>query len=225
MKIEKNIFDRHKPDFEKLQKFGFVKNGKNYNYEKYFMDNQFRADIQINANGELSAKVYDTASNDEYLPLRVEHNEGKFVGKVREAYIEILKEICDKCFLKTYFIFPQSNRITNALLKKYGDSPEFLWEKFQGSGIFRNPKTQKWYLAILDVEYSKIKKGAKSEIVEVADIKLAPEHVEYLKTQKDFYPAYHMNKKYWITVILNDSISDEKILELIEESHSYSEKK
>ena len=34
-----------------------------------------------------------------------------------------------------------------------------------------------------------------------------------------------MNKKYWITVILNESLSDNEIMELIEESHSLTVKK
>ena len=42
-----------------------------------------------------------------------------------------------------------------------------------------------------------------------------------LLKQDGFYPAYHMNKKNWITVILDNTISDEKIMNLIDKSYSY----
>ena len=224
MEIENNIFKRYSPDFDKLKKYGFKKDTDDFVFEKLFKDNLFKAIIKVNTNGNVLGTVYEIESNDEFLPLRIKNSQGAFVGEVRSAYEELLISIRDECFNKKYFIFPQANRITNKVIEKYGNKPEFLWEKFTGTGIFRNPETNKWYLAILDVDMSKIQTGKKG-IVEVADIKLAPENVEKLIKQKHFYPGYHMNKKYWITIILNDSVSDEKIMELIKESHSFTEKR
>ena len=134
-------------------------------------------------------------------------------GKIREEY-----------FIKNHFIYPQSNRITQLIYKRYGNEPEFLWEKFDGSGIFRNPESKKWYAGILDVEGSKINKNKKG-IIEVLDIKLDPKEIQELLLEPGFYPAYHMNKKSWITIILDESLSDKKIMELIEKSHKLSFKK
>ncbi|MBR1619951.1 MmcQ/YjbR family DNA-binding protein [bacterium] len=65
----------------------------------------------------------------------------------------------------------------------------------------------------------------KKGLVEVGLIKLSAENVEKILKQEHIYPGWHMNKKYWITVILDNSLSDEKIMELIEESHSFTVKK
>lgn len=224
MTIEDKIFKRYSPDFDKLKKYGFKQSQDNFVIEKPFKGDSFKAVIVVNPQGEVTGTVFDLENNDEFLPLRVESNQGAFVGEVRAAYEELLETIRDDCFIKKYYIYPQSNRITNLIIEKYGDKPEFLWEKFPGSGIFRNQETQKWYLAILDVDRSKIQNNQKG-LVEVADIKLKPENIEKLKKQEHFYPGYHMNKKYWLTVILDDSVSDEKIMELIEESHSFTVKK
>ena len=214
MSIENNIFKRYVPISEKCKK----------EYEVFFLDNKFKAVIKIQDNGNVTGTVYDIENNDEFLPLRVESQEGSFVGKVREEYEKILTDIRDKYFTKNHFIYPQSNRITQLIYKKYGNKPEFLWEKFDGSGIFRNPESKKWYAGILDVKGNKITK-TKHGIIEVLDIKLNPEEIQELLMQPDFYPAYHMNKKTWITIILDDSLSDKKIMELIEESHKLSFKK
>lgn len=220
MTIEDKLFKRYSPDFNKLERYGFKKNNDTFSIEKVFKDDLFKAVININYDGKVSGIVYELENNDEFLPLRIENNQGAFVGEVRNAYEELLENIRTECFLKKYYIYPQSNRITNLIIEKYGNKPEFLWKTFPGSGVFRNPTTNKWYLAILDVDRSKLQPDKKG-LIEVADIKLSAENVEKLTKQKHFYPGYHMNKKYWISIILDDSVSDEEIMKLIEESHSF----
>lgn len=224
MTIENTIFKRYSPDFNKLKKYGFEKIDNTFIIEKLFKEDLFKAVIRVDNEGKVTGTVYDLENDDEFLPLRVETNQGAFVGEVRAAYGELLEAIKNKCFTRKYYIYPQSNRITNMIIEKYGDKPEFLWEKFSGTGIFRNPETNKWYLAILDVDRSKIQQGKKG-LIEVADVKLSAENVEKLTKQEHFYQGYHMNKKYWISIILDDSVPDEKIMELVEESHKFTEKK
>ncbi|MBP3820701.1 MmcQ/YjbR family DNA-binding protein [bacterium] len=224
MTIEDNIFKKYIPDFLKLEDFGFIKNDKTFTYNELFYENQFRAVISIDKNGHLTGKVLDEENNEEYIPLRIENKQGTFVNKVRFAYQNILIKIREECFNKKYYIYPQSNRITELIIKKYGNKPEFLWEKFEGTGIFRNPKTKKWYGIIMDVDRSKIQKG-KSGIIEVLNVKLHPQNVINIVSKENFYKAYHMNKKYWISIILDESVNDEIIMKLLEESHSFSEKK
>lgn len=218
MSIEGKIFQRYSPDFNKLEAYGF----KNSVLEKLFKDDSFKAVITVNNDGKVSGTVYDLENDDEFLPLRVETNQGAFVGEVRAAYEELLEDIRDNCFSKKYYIYPQSNRITNLIISKYKDEPEFLWKTTPGTGVFRNPATKKWYLAILDIDRSKIQEK-RTGLVEIALIKLAPENVEKITQQEHFYEGYHMNKKHWITVILDDSVSDEKIMELIHESYIFTE--
>lgn len=224
MTIEENTFKRHVPDFKKLKDYGFIKNKNGFWLEKFFKDNMLKAVITINSEGKVNGTVYDIENNDEFLPLRVENNQGKFVGEVRAEYENLLENIRDNCFSKKYYIFPQSNRITNLIIKKYGNEPEFLWKTTPGTGIFRNPETKKWYLAILDIDRSKIQKNKKG-LVEIALIKLSTDNVEKRLKQEHIYLGWHMNKKYWVTVILDESLSDNEIMELIEESHSFSVKK
>lgn len=211
MSIEYNIFKRYTPDWKKCHK----------KYEKLFLNNLFKAIIEINDKGEVTGTVYDLENDDEFLPLRIENNQGAFASKVKDEYEKILIEIRNNCFTKKYFIYPQSNRITKAIDEKYGNKPEFLWEKFDGSGIFRNTESKKWYGAILDVDRGKLQKG-KSGIIEVLDIKLEPDEIQELLLQPNFYPAYHMNKKYWITIILDESLPDNIILDLIKKSYELS---
>lgn len=214
MTIESNIFKRYTPNWDICKK----------EYQKLFLEDTFKAVVKVSETGEVTGTVYDMENEEEFLPLRIENNQGAFVSKVRDEYEKILTEIRDTYFMKNHFIYPQSNRITRKILSKYGDEPEFLWEKFDGSGVFRNKESQKWYAAILDVDRGKLQKG-KSGVIEVLDIKLNPEEIQELLLQPNFYPAYHMNKKSWITIILDESVSDEVVMDLIDKSYQLSFKK
>ena len=220
MTIEEEVFRKTKIDFDKLSEYGFQKEKSLYKYSKNIMDNTFRVDIEINHDGIVKGKVYDLAFGDEYMNFRIEDSTGSFVGQVREEFENLLKDMRSHCFMREAFQYEQANRITKAIKEKYGDEPEFEWEKFPGYATFRNRNSKKWYGIIMNLDKSKLSKSSAGE-VEIVNIKLEPKEIEYLLEQDGFYPAYHMNKKNWITVILNDTISDERIMSLMEKSYSY----
>lgn len=222
MNIESDIFKRTKINIDSLISYGFTKNNNVYEYSKLFMDN-FRADIVINEQGIVTGKVYDINVEEEYINFRIESQVGKFVNNVREEYKTILIDIKEHCFEKLYFITKQANRITKRIIEKYHNEPEFVWDKFPGYGIFRNSNNEKWYGLIMNIDRSKIDKDSTGEI-EVINVKLEREKIPDLLKKKGFYPSYHMNKKNWITITLDDTLSDEEIMKYVSISHRYTEK-
>lgn len=221
MNIETEIFKRTKLNIDTLIPYGFMKNGNVYKYSKNFMDS-FRADIVIDEEGMVTGKVYDLNVDEEYINFRIESQVGQFVNSVREEYRNILEDIRKNCFGKMYFITEQANRVTNKIMEIYHNEPEFAWDKFPGYGIFRNPNNEKWYGLILNIDKSKIDKNSTGE-VEVINVKLEEEKIPDLLKKKGFYPSYHMNKKNWVTIILDDTISDDEIMECVRISHKYTE--
>ena len=223
MTIEEELFKKVKVDFDKVSKYGFKKEKSLYKYSKNIMNDTFRVDVEINDDGKVKGKVYDLAFGDEYTNFRIEDSEGSFVGQVRDEFKNLLEDIRENCFTKKEFLYDQTNRIVKAIREKYEDKPEFEWEKSPTDAIFRNKDSQKWYGLIMKIDKSKLVETATGEI-EVINMKLDPGEIEDLLKQDGFYPAYHMNKKSWITIILDDTVSDEKIISLIEESYSYTVK-
>ena len=221
MSIESEIFKRALTDFERLKKYGFIKENDVYKYSKEFM-NSFRADIIVDEKGAVTGKIYDLNVEDEYVNFRIEGQTGKFVSGVREEYKKILRDIKEHCFQNLYFITGQANRIAKLIIETYHDEPEFVWEKFPGYGVFRNPGNEKWYGVIMNIDRSKIDKKSSGE-AEVINLKLDDEEIPVLLKKKGFYPSYHMNKKNWITIILDDTLSDEDIMKYVTISHKYTE--
>lgn len=56
------------------------------------------------------------------------------------------------------------------------------------------------------------------ELVEIVDLRAKPEDVDALVDGKSYFPGYHMNKKHWFTILLDDSASMEGTFRRIDES-------
>ena len=222
MNIEKEIFQRTKLILNRLIEYGFIKDNNSYIYEKYFFDNDFKAIIIVDNNGTVTGKVYDLQSNEEYTNIRTKMT-GEFVSKVKDEYKNILIDIKNNCYEDKFFINNQANEITRYIKDKYSIDPEFLWEKYPFFGIFRNKNNNKWFALITNVDKSKIDEG--NGIVELLNIKLDSNKIKELLQNKGYYEAYHMNKKSWISIILNNTLKDKEIFELIDESYNIINKK
>lgn len=220
MTLEEEIFKKTQIDFAKILKYGFNKENNLYKYSQNIMNNAFRVDVLINSEGSVSGKVYDLGMEEEYTNFRLKDATGAFIAQVREEFINVLIDICNKCFQRKLFLYDQANRIAEQIKLQYGTEPEFEWDKYPGFATFRNSVSKKWYCLIMNIDKSKIDTAASGE-VEVMDIKLNPNKILELLKKEGYYPAYHMNKKSWITIILDNTIADEDIMNLIAESYSY----
>lgn len=92
------------------------------------------------------------------------------------------------------------------------------FKKFPDYEVFRHKSNGKWFGLLMSVEKSKLGL-ASTDSVEIIDLKLDPEMISILKKGVGYFPAYHMNKNHWITVILDGSIETEQIINLLEESY------
>ena len=66
----------------------------------------FEAQIEITEDGNVTGHVFDTSfgSDDEYLLLRVTSSQGEFAKEIRNAYVDVLRGIREKCSLEPGFM-------------------------------------------------------------------------------------------------------------------------
>lgn len=219
--MEEEVFKKSKVNYNKLLDYGFIKDNNNYIYSINFMNNTFKAIITIN-NDIINGKVIDLNTNEEYLALRVKSNNGSYVNEVRNNYINILNDIKDNCFDYYIYISKQANDIIKYVNNKYNDSLEFLWDKYPPFGILRNKHNNKWY-ALLGSIYGSTLNIDKEEI-EIINLKLDKDLIKELLIKDGYYEAYHMNKKYWITIVLDNSVNISDIYKYIDYSYNIIDK-
>lgn len=107
--------------------------------------------------------------------------------------------------------------VIDYITNNYGSQPEYLWESTPTYAVFRH-SNKKWFAIIMNI--SKNKLGLKGEeLVDILDVKCDFITKGSLAGQKGFFPAYHMNKEHWITVILDGSVERDRVFNLIDISY------
>ena len=84
--------------------------------------------------------------------------------------------------------------------------------------MLRHQPSRKWYAVILEVGRSKL--GLSGEgTVDVVNVKCDPLLSGTLRQEPGIFPAYHMNKEKWISILLDGSVDAELMKSLLEMSH------
>lgn len=219
-----NIFRYKIPDNSKLLANGFVYSDGIYVKDVFIMKKQFIMRVSVTDNGIVNYKVYETEMNEEYILVHVESAVGGFVGDVRAACEKVLIDISNKCFNIEVLKAEQTKRIIEFIKKSYNMEPEFLWEKTPDCAVFRIKENRKWFGIIMTVDRSKIGLSGHGN-VEIFVLNDKAENVEKRVDGRNFFKAYHMNKKYWYTICLDGRVADEEVENLIDISYKLSAKK
>ena len=205
-----------KINYKKIIDYGFKKINDNYIYKKYISDNKFYVEV-IYRNNSLISKVVEVDGNYEYILVDINSVNGDFVSKIKIEYESIIDDIINNCFDDDIFKQKQTKKVINYINKKYNTKLEFLWNDYPDCAIARNPNS-KWYLLIMTI--SKRKLGLDSDdIIEIIDIKHPTDRIEKIVDNVNIFKGYHMNKKHWITIILDNKIDDKILFKLIDTSY------
>lgn len=111
------------------------------------------------------------------------------------------------------------DRIISYARSKYAIEPEYLWLKTPDAFILRNSKNKKWYALVMNVKKSVLISGAEG-FTDIINLKCEPVTREFLLAEGKAFPAYHMNKKLWISIILDDNIDFKILCNIIDESYN-----
>jgi len=216
MKLTIELFKNYNLIESNLLNYGFIKENNTYLYKANIHNNEFMLIVSIK-DKLIDSKLIDLSFNDEYKLIDSETS-GSFIGSLKEECESILLDIRNKCYYKEDFKFMQSNRISNLIKEKYNAKPEFLWENADGSAVFRNKDNDKWFAIIMDVNKNRLVKD-ENILVEVINVKL-DELVDNYLNKEGIYKAYHMAKKNWVSIILDDTLTDNEIMDLVDISYN-----
>ena len=112
----------------------------------------------------------------------------------------------------------QRERIIEYIQDTFSTEEEHLWTQYPNYSVFRHPASKKWFAIIMDISRSKL--GLDGDgAVDILDIKCSPLMIGSLLSEQGFLPAYHMHKNTWITILLDETVPDEKIYPLLELSY------
>lgn len=217
-----DIFKRKKCNVEKMSAYGFIiKDGKGI-YETNIIDGAFRLSVFVAENGDVDTNLIEVENGEPYVLYKTNAS-GTYVGEIRTAVETVLIDIANACYEPSAFKTNQAQMAIEFVRKKYGDELEFLWTKFPDNAVWRRKDNQKWYGAILTVNGRKIGLNT-DKIVEIIDLRMEAANRDNILSKEHYYPGWHMNKKSWYTLVLDDCISDEEMQLRITESYELAKK-
>ena len=208
-------------DADKLKKYGFKEKDGGYDYSVAILDGQMTLFARVK-DDVLNVKIFDNLTEEEYI-LHLTGAVGGFVGAVRSAFQAFVDDVTEKCAELHPYGNDQPAVILSYAKERYGDDPEFLWED-DDSAILRRKDNRKWYAIFMNVKRDRF--GLEGEkTVPVLNVRIDPDDKERLVDMQAIFPAYHMNKKHWISIFLDGRTDSEIIKKLLDDSYSLALKK
>lgn len=220
MEIEDKVFARKRWRKQSMLDCGFQEAGHDFLLEKDFMDGDFKAVLKVSDQGAVSGQVIDAMTGEEYNQLRRREADGAYVNMVRTAYEALLLEIASACCTDVLFASDQANRLADRIAEAFGVSPDYPFvhtARYQDYGVFRHRRNRKWFVLMMNVKRSVLEAG-RDEMVDIVNLKIHPEEGESLCRLPGIYPAYHMNHRTWISVLLDDTVDDNRVMSLVKTS-------
>ena len=215
----KAFFTDYRPLPNKLRAFGFIEEGGVFTYQSLIMEGTFALRIEVDQD-QVRLDVWDLDMNEAYPQVFQDSLTGSFIGQVRKECLDQLTMIREACFKKIVFQSEQALELLDYLASRYEIGPDFLWERNPNTAALRHPDTKKWLGVIMRIDWSKLTPGRDGQ-VEVINLKL--DQVADLIKKTGIFSAYHMNKKYWVSIPLDGSLPRSQLLDLLEESYQLTE--
>ena len=115
------------------------------------------------------------------------------------------------------------DKVCEFIKNEYNTVPEILWPEYPKDVVFRNQSNKKWFAIMMSVSKSKL--GLKGEQkVDIINTKCDPLAINMFVQDKGIFPAYHMNKNHWVSILLDGSCDLNKVFFMIQQSYTLIQK-
>ena len=96
------------------------------------------------------------------------------------------------------------NELEAYIQSAFGISPDHPFARYPDISVFRHPGNRKWFAAQMTVPKTTL--GIKEDgMTDIVNVKCDPEVLRSFLGQPGIYPAYHMNRNHWLTVVLDSA--------------------
>ena len=92
-------------------------------------------------------------------------------------------------------------------LDTYNTTADYPFDEDFETAVLRHANNRKWYAIVMRVSRRKFGFD-RDEVIDVVNLKLPTEMFGSFGAADGVYPAYHMNKVHWISVLLSDAAAD-----------------
>ena len=215
--MKKINVEKYKLSEDRLIDFGFQFEDNILVFKRNILNDVFRMEIKL-ISTDFEIEVYDLDFNEVYSLFSVDSASGEIVTTIREEVKDVLEKIlCLESVIYEDVLHYVKDQYNSTIVKPFKTNPDIK--------VLVTPKG-KWYALFLDVEYNKLKKDSLvNSKVKVINLKHISSKISAITDNRNIFPAYHMNKNHWISVVLDNNIDIEYVKGLIELSYDLANNK
>lgn len=96
----------------------------------------------------------------------------------------------------------------------FGIVQDFPFGEDEGAEVFRHEAGRKWFALMMQIPKSRLGFDDDSPVC-VLNLKCDPMLMGSVRDGRMVFPAYHMNKEHWISVLLDENAEEERVKWLI----------
>lgn len=201
-----------------LVKYGFKRLDNLFIVEKTLKNNEFYARFEI-SNSCFNIDVFEN-NGEKFLPFYIKNVVGGYTALIKEEVASLTDEILKSCF-KPISI---RKKILAYVNDKYQTEADYPWTRDSMSATLKILETKKWYGLIINIPYRCLNIDKEGK-VDILNVKNTPEKINTLIDHIHYFPAYHMNKKHWISILLDRTVQITQVEKLLDESYQLVTKK
>ncbi|MDY6325584.1 MAG: methylated-DNA--[protein]-cysteine S-methyltransferase [Catonella sp.] len=109
------------------------------------------------------------------------------------------------------------NEVFEYIKSVYNAKVENPWAEYPDFTTFKDKLSDKWFALIMRITGDKL--GLKNNVpVYVINVKVDTLLIPELIKREGYFPAYHMNKQHWVTILLDETVSVDDIKDAIDKS-------
>ena len=108
--------------------------------------------------------------------------------------------------------------------REYGVTPDYPWLDSPEGAVFRHADNRKWFALSMPIPRRYAYPGEPGE-VDAVNLKCDPILSAMLRGEPGVFPAYHMSKVHWVTVLLDGSADNDRLKFLLHQSFELTKSK
>ena len=109
------------------------------------------------------------------------------------------------------------SQVLDYVQDNYGTVPEYPWERTPDAAVLRQKGNAKWYGLIMRIPAQKL--GIPTDaMTDILNVKCSPLEIGSLLQKPGIFPAYHMNKTHWISILLDGPVPEAELFFLLDQS-------
>ena len=209
------IFRSAKIKIDSLKAAGFSKSDDSSYFLRLPVSNgDFYADFALSpASQSLVVQLFDSATGEKYALFDMPRSQGAFVASLREE----VQKLVDKLKSSYFEVHDLKEQYVAWIKSRFSAFPDFPWPDTPDYCVFRCPN-EKWFALVMKVKYRQLGLTGEEEVW-VVNMKAPSDKIPSLIDKASVFPAWHMNKKHWITVLLTTATDFKKLCQLTEISY------